>query len=182
MRCSNPFKIFLFISLISMVISCRNKTAIPKEEIEIVEVPDTTRFMPSVSVDLEEIKKRGELVAITGYNSNSYFIYKGAPMGYEYELLQRLCESLGVKLRIVIEHNMDSIFDMLNRGEGDLVAYGMTVTKSRKKEVTFTKYLNLVRQVLVQKKPENWRSLKQHQIDKKNDQKRDRFNRRGSTC
>ncbi len=87
-------------------------------------------------------------------------------MGYEYELLERLCKHLGVKLKIKVEHNMDSIFEMLNRGEGDLIAYGMTVTKKRKKKVNFTKYLNLVEQVLVQRKPANWRQLKQHEIDK----------------
>src|SRR6478752_6764464 len=35
--------------------------------------------------DLERIKKRGKLVALTGYGPTSYFVYKGTPMGFEHD-------------------------------------------------------------------------------------------------
>jgi membrane-bound lytic murein transglycosylase F len=120
---------------------------------------------PTVEVDLEQIKERGKLVAITGYDANSYFIYKGRPMGYEYELLSLLADSLRLKLEIVVARDMDAIFDLLNNGEGDVLAANLTITKERAKKVNFTDFLITTQQVLVQRKPDNWRSMKLHEID-----------------
>ncbi len=120
---------------------------------------------PQVKLDLPAIKERGKLVAITGYSSTSYFVYRGRPMGYEYELLKRLAEHLGVELKIKTAKNMDQVFNMLNKGEGDIVAYGMTVTLDRKEKVDFTHYLDKVTQVLVQKRPENWRRMSMSRIN-----------------
>jgi membrane-bound lytic murein transglycosylase F len=53
-------------------------------------------------------------------------------MGYEYELLQRLADYLELELEIVIAKNINQLFEMLNRGDADLVAYGMTITTERK--------------------------------------------------
>ena len=38
--------------------------------------------------DWAQIKRRDTLTALISYNSTTYFIYKGEPMGYEYELLK----------------------------------------------------------------------------------------------
>ncbi len=122
---------------------------------------------PLVNIDLAEIKKRGKLIALTGYSINSYFIYKGQPLGFEYELLKLLAEHLGVDLEIVIVKDMDQIFDLLNSGKGDLVAHSMTVTKSRTKKVSFTDHHTIIRQVLVQRLPEKWWQMQRHQIEKK---------------
>lgn len=115
--------------------------------------------------DLSAIKERGEITAIMVYSATSYFIYKGKPMGYEYELLKRLANYLGLKLKIVIAKDIDKIFELLNSGKGDLAAAGLTITKARKKMVDFTEYHNIIRQVLVQRKPPNWRQMKKHEID-----------------
>ena len=120
----------------------------------------------TVKNDLDEIRKRGKLVALTGYSYTSYFIYKGTTMGYEYELLQELAKHLKVDLEIVIVQDMDQIFDMLNRGEGDIIADNLTITKTREELVDFTVPHNTTRQVLVQKKPYKWRQMKLHEIEK----------------
>jgi len=117
--------------------------------------------------DLDEIKKDGVLKAITIYSGTSYFLYKGQPMGFEYELLTRLAESLDLKLEIIIAKNINELFKMLNRGEGDIVAHGMTVTEPRKEFVSFSNYHFLTHQVLIQRKPDNWRKMKLHQIKKR---------------
>ncbi|PID57464.1 MAG: lytic transglycosylase F [Ignavibacteriae bacterium] len=117
-------------------------------------------------VTIEKIKKRGKLIAITGYNAYSYFIYKGKTMGYEYELLKRFAKRLGVDVEIKISKNLDEMFKLLEKGEGDLIAFNLTVTKKRLEKVDFTEPLNLTRQVLVQRKPPNWRKLTKQQIDK----------------
>ena len=123
----------------------------------------------SVDRDLEDIKKDGVLRAMVVYSSTSYFLYKGQPMGFEYELLQLLAEDLGLKLEIIVSKDLDAQFEVLNRGEVDLIAHGMTITKQRQWEVDFTEHLFLTRQVLVQKKPDNylkisWKKLEQSLI------------------
>jgi membrane-bound lytic murein transglycosylase F len=105
------------------------------------------------------------LFAITGYSATSYFIYRGQPMGYEYELLQRLARDLELDLEMVVARDFNEIFAMLNRGEGDIIAFSLTVTKARSKRVSFTETINTTRQVLVQRLPENWRRMKQHEIE-----------------
>jgi len=123
--------------------------------------------IPLVKKDLDEIKSRKKLVAITGYNDYSYFIYKGSIMGYEYELLKSLADHLNLELEIKIVHDIDEMFRALNNGEGDLISYNLTITKSRKDYVAFTHHHRTTHQVLVQSKPKNWRKMKLHQIDDK---------------
>ncbi len=113
-------------------------------------------------LDLESIKQRGKLVVLTENSSTSYFIYRGRPMGFEYELVSMFAEHLEVDLEIKLVQDMDSIFDMLKNGEGDLIACNITATKERSEKVSFSEpYLN-TRQVLVQKMPDMW-----HQMSKK---------------
>ena len=75
-----------------------------------------------VQRDLDEILASGKLVALTDFSSSSYFIFKGVPMGFEYELLQRFCDEIGVDLSIRIVNDMDSVIYLLNRNEGDVIA------------------------------------------------------------
>lgn len=114
---------------------------------------------PLIERDLAAIKKSGKLRALTIYSGTTYFLYKGRPMGYEYELLERLADHLDVKLDLIVVKDVDELFARLNKGEGDIVAHGLTITSQRKKSVSFTDYLYLTRQVLVQKKPDNWRTM-----------------------
>ncbi len=118
----------------------------------------------NVNIDLPQIKERGKLVAITGFNAYSYFIYKGKPMGYEYELLNKLATHLGLELEIKVVRSIDKMIDTLNSGKGDLIAYNLTVTKKRQKSIAFAIHHTTTRQVLVQRKPTNWRKMKLHEI------------------
>ncbi len=121
----------------------------------------------SVDRDWEDIKKDGVLRALVVYSSTSYFLYKGQPMGFEYELLERLANHLELKLELVVSDDLDSEFEVLNRGDVDLIAHGMTITNQRKWEVDFTDYLYLTKQVLVQRKPDNYLQLSWSSLQKK---------------
>jgi membrane-bound lytic murein transglycosylase F len=121
---------------------------------------------PRVHRDLAEISEDGVLKAITIFSPTSYFLYRGQPMGFEYELLQNLAQHLELELEIVVADDMDELLYMLNRGKGDIVAYGMTITESRKKIVDFTLHHFESHQVLVQRKPDKWRKMKLHEIEK----------------
>jgi membrane-bound lytic murein transglycosylase F len=115
--------------------------------------------------DLSEIRHSGKLVAVTDFNSTNYFVYKGEPMGFSYELLESLANHLGLDLEIVSENSLDNAFEMLNSGKVDLIAIGLTVNSVTKKYIRFTDPIFETRQVLVQRKPHNWRSLTLDKID-----------------
>ncbi|WP_028871688.1 transglycosylase SLT domain-containing protein [Psychroserpens burtonensis] len=125
----------------------------------------TTSEKPTLHRDLEAIKKDGKLTALTVYSGTSYFLYKGQPMGYEFELLKRFAKHLELELEIVVVNNLDELITKLNNGEGDILAHGLAITKNRQASVTFTNYLYLTKQVLVQKKPDNWRSMHWHTLE-----------------
>jgi len=85
-------------------------------------------------------------------------------MGFEYELVEGLAKSLDLELEIKVAKDIDQLFNMLNRGEGDLIAYGLSITEARKKIIKFTNPLYLTHQVLVQRKPSNWRKLPGYKV------------------
>ena len=110
---------------------------------------------PQVEVDLEAIKARGYINALVDNNSVSYFIFRGEPMGYEYELLQKFADNIGVELRIKIISGVEESINQLNNGEGDLIAFPLTITDERSKFVRFSKPLFTTNQVLVQRKADS---------------------------
>ncbi len=112
---------------------------------------------PQVAIDLDSIKARGYLEALVDNNSVSYFIFRGEPMGYEYELLHQFADDIGVELRIKIISGVEESIDRLNKGEGDVIAFPLTITEERTRYIQFSKPLFTTTQVLVQKKPSNWR-------------------------
>ncbi|UKM65321.2 transporter substrate-binding domain-containing protein [Flavobacteriaceae bacterium GSB9] len=114
---------------------------------------------PVLKRDLKTIKEDGKLKALTVYSGTSYFLYRGKPMGYEYELLQRLADYLDLELEIIVADDINNLITMLNNGEGDIIAHGLTITGNRQASVSFSNYLYLTKQVLVQKKPDNWRNM-----------------------
>jgi membrane-bound lytic murein transglycosylase F len=120
-----------------------------------------------VSFNLDSIRKRGKLIAVTDFNSTNYFIYKGEPMGFNYELLKSFSDHIGIDLEIVTENDLNHAFGMLKSGEADLLAIGLTVNNSRKKDILFTESIDETRQVLIQRKPRNWRSLTEDELDRK---------------
>ena len=89
-------------------------------------------------------------MALTDYNSISYFTYRGTPMGYQYELLQNLASKLGLKLELEVSNNLEKDFDDLANHKVDLLAINLTVTAERQKLMNFTSPIMETRQVLVQ--------------------------------
>lgn len=150
--------VFLFLLLLSSCRKTSDQTAYDE-----INNPFITN---SVDRDWEDIKKDGVLKALVVYSSTSYFLYKGEPMGFEYELLQQLAKELNLKLELVVSKDLDTEFEVLNRGDVDLIAHGMTVTKQRQWEVDFTEYLFLTKQVLVQKKPDNYLNMSWKTLEK----------------
>ena len=116
--------------------------------------------------DLAEIKQRGVLRALIDYSSTSYFVYKGQPMGYEYELLETFANHINVDLEVIPVKNMDEIISLLNSYQGDIIAANWTVTKERAKEVRFTLLNNTTEQVLIQRKPDGYERMNKRTMSK----------------
>jgi membrane-bound lytic murein transglycosylase F len=113
-----------------------------------------------VDSSLQQILNRDTLIALTDYNSTNYFIYRGEPMGYQFEMLKQFADHLDVNLKLVITNDMDEAFQLINQGDVDLIAMGLTITSDRKEVVDFTIPQIQTKQVLVQRKPENWRKMR----------------------
>ena len=101
--------------------------------------------------DLPQMKDSGVLVALTLNSSISYFDYRGEPMGFQYELAKHFAQSLGLKLEIKTAKNVNDLVHQLLRGEGDLIAYPLPVTKQYKDSVSFCGEDIITHQVLVQR-------------------------------
>ena len=100
---------------------------------------------------LQNIIDKGEINVLTLSGSMSYFIYKGEPKGYEYELLSDFAENLNLKINIRLAENETKLIEMLLNGENDLIAYNIPVTNEGKKQVLYCGREVINEQVLIQR-------------------------------
>lgn len=126
--------LFLTCFLFSLLFSCKTKPQVEEKK-----------------YDFEQIKASGELTIITLSSSTSYFIYKDEPMGYDYELCRDFCEHYGLKLNVKVAENQTKLLEMLEKGEGDLIAYGMPIQNELKDSVLYCGLEQISHQVLVQR-------------------------------
>lgn len=103
------------------------------------------------AIDLPAILERDTLVALTLYSSTSYFLYRGEPMGFQYELCRQFADSLGVELVMKVAASPEELIRRLQAGEGDLIGYNLNVTNERRDSLLFCGEETLSHQVLVQR-------------------------------
>ena len=77
------------------------------------------REQAGIDISLDLVKARDTLVALTDYNSTNYFIYRGEPMGYQFEMIKQFADHLGVNLKLVVVNEMDRAFQLLNKNKVD---------------------------------------------------------------
>lgn len=122
-------------------------------------------YNDSANYDLKEIKERDTIYALTDNTSTSFFLYKGQPLGYQYELLKEFASEIGVELIIKTESDIETSFEKLHNGEVDVVAIDLTITKQRQEIVDFTTPLSQTQQVLIQRKPEGWEKMRKKELE-----------------
>ncbi|MCX4188339.1 membrane-bound lytic murein transglycosylase MltF [Methylophaga sp. OBS4] len=98
---------------------------------------------------LEEIRERGELRVLSRYGLTSYFVKGDTLAGFEYELAQRFADRLNVKLKIIVPDNLGNMFKLIEQGQADIAAAGLTVTQQRKDHIRFGPVYHEVTQQLV---------------------------------
>lgn len=126
---------------------------------------DVDSLKPEKRTNMDRIREEGVLKVVTEYNSISYFIYRGQPLGFQFEMLQALANYMDLKLEVSVSNDLNKNFRDLQEGEIDLIAMNLTVTADRKQHVNFTSPLLQTRQVLVQRKPERWQEMNPKQLE-----------------
>ncbi len=144
--------LYLLVLMVVFFVSCQKRKEVKTEPEIVVE--------KSQDLLLNRILREKKIVATTDYNSTNYFVYRGEPMGYQFELLKSFAAYLGVKAEIKIINSLEESFECINTSKCDLIALGLTVTKERSKIIDLSSPLMQTRQVLIQRKPEKWRKMR----------------------
>lgn len=108
-----------------------------------------SRFNPD---DLPEILERDTLRVGTLYGSTTYFIYKGQPMGWQYDMAESLADQLDVELKIVTATDVDSLISLLTKNRIDVIAYYIPKKLNQPKGIISCGPKSINHQVLVQRK------------------------------
>jgi len=98
------------------------------------------------------------LTVLIPYDRSRFFVHKGEPRGFEYELVRQFEERFNEAARGT-EPPLETIFlpvpfaqllDLLAEGTGDIAAGGLTVTTERAERVRFSEpYMTEIREVVV---------------------------------
>jgi len=87
---------------------------------------------PVRQLDFLQIKKKKlPLRVITRNSPETYFIWRGELLGFEYELMKKFSTVYDVKLEIIVAETYEEMLEMLKNGEGDVIAAGLTRTAER---------------------------------------------------
>lgn len=124
------------------------ETSTPEADSESVQSEQHSLPEP-VERDFSEIKESGVLRMITHYSSNTYFLHQGMEVGFEYELVRAFAREHDLALEVVIIEDDQNPFQLLNSGEGDLIAANYAVNKERSGIAAFSRPYNLVDQMIV---------------------------------
>ncbi|HAD31226.1 MAG TPA: lytic transglycosylase F, partial [Methylophaga sp.] len=103
----------------------------------------------SSSNQLEQILERGELRVVSRYGLTSYYNNGGEMAGFEFELAQRFADFLGVDLKVTVPDNLSKTLDMIENGQADIAAAGLTITRARQNRLRFGPIYHEVTQQLI---------------------------------
>ena len=97
---------------------------------------------------LERIQQSGVLRLITTRSLNNFYLYKGEPAGFEYEMAKEFARFLHVDLDVVTP-GWNNLLTYLNLGKGDFVGASMSITRERVEKVAFSiPYMEVQQQVI----------------------------------
>jgi membrane-bound lytic murein transglycosylase F len=111
--------------------------------------PDAQRGAPR---DWDAIVADDTLRVLAPFNSTTYFIYRGEPMGYEYELVKAFAAAHHLVVKMSVIEDRDSLLAMLQRGRADVVIARLVPMPQDSGKVSFTIPLYHTDPVLVQRK------------------------------
>jgi membrane-bound lytic murein transglycosylase F len=101
---------------------------------------------PERSIDFKQLRKdKLPLRVITRNSPETYFLWRGELLGFEYELMRKFADIHKVKLVIVVADSYEEMLALLAEGEGDIIAAGLSRTNTRKSQVAKAKLATSIR-------------------------------------
>ncbi|MEX6501233.1 membrane-bound lytic murein transglycosylase MltF [Pseudomonas zhanjiangensis] len=99
---------------------------------------------------LERVQAEGVLRVVTRNSPATYFQDRNGEAGFEFQLVKRFADDLGVELKIETADNLDELFASLGRPSGPvLAAAGLTASDGRRASARFSRpYLQVTPQVV----------------------------------
>lgn len=116
---------------------------------ELMDDPLDLTVLEPVDRDFDRITESGVIRLITRYNSQTYFLQDGVERGFEFEFFSAFAREHGLRVEAVIPQPDEQPIDVLNRGDGDVIAANYTVTEERQRHISFSHPYNLVTEILV---------------------------------
>ena len=101
--------------------------------------------------DLDDVMDDKTLRVVTEYSSIGYFVEDNQIKGFQYELIKRFADSLGLSLDFTVEPDLQKSIAGVNNGDYDLIMRTLPVTLELKKELNFSEPLIKSQLVLVQR-------------------------------
>ena len=101
--------------------------------------------------DLNDVLKDQTLRVVTDYSSIGYFVEDNEIKGFQYELITRFADSLGLKVEFTLEPDLQKSIDGVNNGSYDLIMRAIPVTLELKKKLIFSVPLIKSKLVLVRR-------------------------------
>ncbi len=117
---------------LAWMINLNNKTLLHKlnnfiSEHHVIQIAEPNRMFDFKTLQ----KKKLPLRIITRNSPETYFLWRGELLGFEYELMRRFASLNNVKLEMVVADSYDEMLTMLKEGRGDMIAAGLSRTKNR---------------------------------------------------
>jgi membrane-bound lytic murein transglycosylase F len=109
------------------------------------------RVEAPIDRDWAEIQGRDTLVFLTTYNSTSYFVYRGEPMGLEYDLMRAFADEHDLVLMTVVNRSRAELLNQLARGEGDIIGARLVPERDDDPQIVFSNALYETRPMLIQR-------------------------------
>jgi membrane-bound lytic murein transglycosylase F len=103
--------------------------------------------------DFDSIQSRGKLIVSTSNSATDYFLYKGEPKGFQFELIQELGNYLGLKVELLVNNDPSKNVSLLKNGDCDLIACSWNYSKTSDENIAYSLPLLETELVLVQRKP-----------------------------
>ncbi len=104
---------------------------------------------PPPETAMGRILRTGKITVLTRNNANCYYLYRGQPMGFEYDLAKAFADHLGVRLEIKVAERWEGMIPDIQTGEADMIAADLTITAKRLRQVAFSDgYLTTRQQIL----------------------------------
>lgn len=96
-----------------------------------------TLISVNTPTQLEAIKERGVLRVATRNSPMTYYIDKGQPAGFEYELAKAFADHLGVRLELILPTTFADLFTSIRERNAHIAAANLTVSEKRRKQFIF---------------------------------------------